>query len=73
MVYGEIKSRDPKWAGVTVGQYAVVQLDTDGDVQLVYVVEKTKQEAVAFARALNLGSTAVLFRPNPTAVDKVPY
>ena len=73
MDYNQIRSHDAKWANVRVGQYAVVRLDNDGDVVMVYSVEDSKPMAIAFARALGIGSAVLLHRATESQVDTVPY
>jgi hypothetical protein len=73
MEYPMIKSADPRWSQVQVGQYAVVRRDSDGDVVTVYSIESSRQQAVAFARSLNLSSTAIFFRESDAVVAQVPW
>jgi hypothetical protein len=73
MDYRDIRSHDPKWTAVRVGQYAVVRLNNDGDIVMVYTVEDQRQLAVAFARSLNIGSAVVLYRASEPVVETVPW
>jgi hypothetical protein len=73
MEYALIKSGDPRWSKLQVGQYAVVRKDAEGDVVTVYSIEASRQQAVAFARSLNLSSTGVFFRENDATVTAIPW
>lgn len=71
MDYSGIKSNDPKWAQVQIGQFAVVRLDDEGDVVTVYSVESSRQHAIAFARSVGLGSTNILHRETGENVETI--
>jgi hypothetical protein len=73
MEYREIYSSDPKWDQVEPGQYAVVRTDSGGDVVVVYTIETTRQQAVAFARAMGMSSTKVLWRDGDKRVETIPW
>jgi hypothetical protein len=73
MDYSYYVSRDPKWTNVQPGQYAVVQCQGEGVVALVFTIESTRAEAVAYARSLNLSSALVLYRDGLEKVTVVPW
>jgi hypothetical protein len=73
MDYWEIQTEDPKWDQVQPGQYAVVRTNSDGDVVVVYSIETMRQQAVAFARAMGMSSTKILWRDADKRVQTIPW